>query len=155
MEHCSRRRYGIMYFFTCQITLNVKMHIERTLNSYRATAYLGASCIVGFPNERLFEQNIFPKSVRSWHFWESCISRNQNAKTNFQVGIEKNLVDHVWGVDQPERPENPIVPLELEFAGIPWESKVVQMREQMAKKKADVLILSALDEIAWYLPLRL
>ncbi len=45
--------------------------------------------------------------------------------------MEKNLVDHVWGTDQPERPENPIVPLELEFAGKSWEEKVRQIREQV------------------------
>jgi hypothetical protein len=39
-------------------------------------------------------------------------------------------VDHVWGTEQPERPENAIVPLELEFAGISWESKVADVRVQ-------------------------
>ena len=59
------------------------------------------------------------------------------------------MVDQVWGPDQPERPENPIVPLELDFAGVSWEAKVASAREQMAKKKADVLVLSALDEVCW------
>ena len=67
----------------------------------------------------------------------------------FQVGVEKNLIDHVWGNDQPPRPENAIVPLELEFAGISWEQKIGEVREQMLKKKADILVLSALDEVAW------
>ena len=31
--------------------------------------------------------------------------------------VPENLVDKVWGQDQPPRPENPVVPLEREFTG--------------------------------------
>ena len=46
----------------------------------------------------------------------------------YKVGVEKNLVDHVWGPEQPERPENAIVPLELEFCGLSWEEKIANVR---------------------------
>ena len=34
------------------------------------------------------------------------------------------------------------------FTGISWEDKVINVREKMKAKKADALILTALDEIA-------
>ncbi len=70
------------------------------------------------------------------------------------VGVKNNLVDAVWGTAQPDRPNQPIVPLELKFAGKSWEDKVVEMRQKMKEKEADVLVLSALDDIAWLLNLR-
>ena len=63
-------------------------------------------------------------------------------------------VDTVWGSNQPDRPNQPIVPLELKFSGKSWEEKVQDMKDQMKIKKADVLVLSALDDVAWLLNLR-
>ena len=45
------------------------------------------------------------------------------------VGVEANLVDRVWGADQPPRPANPVVPLEIQFAGEEWASKVTRVRD--------------------------
>ena len=42
----------------------------------------------------------------------------------------------------------------MKFTGKSWEDKVKEMREQMKLKKANVLILSALDDVAWVLNLR-
>ncbi len=68
--------------------------------------------------------------------------------------VSDNLVDRVWGGDQPERPENPVLPLEESFAGRSWEDKVSAAREAMREKRAHCLVLSALDEVAWMLNLR-
>merc|ERR1712223_1015983 len=70
------------------------------------------------------------------------------------VSVEKNLIDVIWGTDQPSYPDNPIQPLELEFCGKPWEEKVIEVRVSMIKAKASVLVLSALDDVAWLLNLR-
>ena len=42
----------------------------------------------------------------------------------------------------------------MKFTGKSWEDKVKEIREQMKLKKANVLILSALDDVAWVLNLR-
>ena len=70
------------------------------------------------------------------------------------VGVEDNLVDIVWGSERPSRPDNPIVHLDMEFSGEPWESKIQRTREAMRNKDCDLLVLSALDEVAWLLNLR-
>ena len=70
------------------------------------------------------------------------------------VAVEKNLVDVVWGSEQPPYPDNPVYPLGLEFCGKPWEEKVADARVSMIKAKCSALILSALDDVAWLLNLR-
>ena len=44
------------------------------------------------------------------------------------IEVKKNLVDLIWGSDQPNRPNQPIIPLELKFSGKSWEDKVQEMR---------------------------
>ena len=70
------------------------------------------------------------------------------------VPVEKNLIDVIWGADQPSYPDNPVQPLEIEFCGKTWEEKVADVRVSMIKAKANVLVLSALDDVAWLLNLR-
>ena len=67
------------------------------------------------------------------------------------IEVTNNLVDAVWGPEQPGQPNKPIVPLEIKFTGKSWEDKVKEMRDEMKAKKADVLVLSALDDVAWLL----
>lgn len=70
------------------------------------------------------------------------------------VGVKNNLIDTVWGSNQPEQPNQSIMPLEIKFTGKSWEDKVAEMRAKMKDKEVDVLVLSALDDIAWLLNLR-
>ena len=81
---------------------------------------------------------------------------NKIEKTVQSSGIElievtNDLVDVVWGSEQPGKPNKPIAPLEINFTGKSWEDKVQEMRDEMKAKKADVLVLSALDDVAWLL----
>ena len=77
------------------------------------------------------------------------------------VGVESNLVDVVWAADpnspqparwssilmQPDtvnfffRPEEPIFPLELQFTGRSWQSKVEEIRGVMKEKGCEALVL--------------
>ena len=77
------------------------------------------------------------------------------------VGVESNLVDHVWAADptspQPARwssilmqqfskrtfprPEEPIFPLELQFTGRSWQSKVEEIRGMLKEKGCEALVL--------------
>ena len=67
------------------------------------------------------------------------------------IEVTGNLVDAIWSSDQPGTPNKPIVPLEIKFTGKSWEDKVKEMRYEMNAKKADLLVLSALDDVAWLL----
>jgi Xaa-Pro aminopeptidase len=69
------------------------------------------------------------------------------------IMLERNLVDIVWN-NRPTPVWAPVWPLGLEFSGKKAQSKVTEIREEMMKNKADSMIISALDEIAWLLNLR-
>ena len=92
----------------------------------------------------------FLMPVSEWNSLTKCLN-GSNMKL---ISVKTNLVDQVWGSNQPDRPNQPILPLEMKFTGKSWEDKVKEIREQMKLKKADVLILSALDDVAWMLNLR-
>ncbi|CAD5113261.1 DgyrCDS2439 [Dimorphilus gyrociliatus] len=75
-------------------------------------------------------------------------------KANRQlVAVEENLIDKVW-TDQPPVPCNPISILDMKFAGKNWQDKVAECRTKMEAEGATILVLSALDEIAYLLNLR-
>ncbi|XP_063700058.1 xaa-Pro aminopeptidase ApepP [Culicoides brevitarsis] len=70
------------------------------------------------------------------------------------VGIEENLIDLVWAEKQPKAPQNKIIPLGLEHCGKKIGDKVKEIRAQMTENCCSVLVVSALDEIAWLMNLR-
>ncbi|XP_068708734.1 xaa-Pro aminopeptidase 1-like [Montipora foliosa] len=71
------------------------------------------------------------------------------------VFTEKNLVDLVWeDHDRPDPPNEGLMVLDISFTGKSWHDKVQEVRMTLAKKKADVLVVTALDEIAWLFNLR-
>lgn len=62
--------------------------------------------------------------------------------------IECNLVDIVWGADQPNKTLKAIIPLDLEFCGETVADKWAKVKNQINEKKCEIMIVSALDEIA-------
>ena len=65
-----------------------------------------------------------------------------------------DLIKPIWTEGRPAIPQDKLYPYSADFAGETVESKLTRMREQLAKKKADAMIISALDEIAWLLNIR-
>lgn len=68
--------------------------------------------------------------------------------------LEGNLIDKVWGNEQPAPTANTILPQPLEFSGCSAGKKVKSCREAMSKNKAKALVITALDEVAYILNLR-
>jgi Xaa-Pro aminopeptidase len=68
--------------------------------------------------------------------------------------VSENLVDLVWGDDQPARPNNPVVLLPEKYSGKDTATKLTELRKELEKKKAAAFVLSMLDEIAWLFNLR-
>ena len=65
-----------------------------------------------------------------------------------------DLIRPLWTEGRPAIPADKLYPYSSDFAGETVESKLARMREQLAAKKGDALIISALDEIAWLLNIR-
>ncbi|VEN58758.1 unnamed protein product [Callosobruchus maculatus] len=67
--------------------------------------------------------------------------------------VKKNLLEVIWK-DRPCRPANPINPLPYEYTGSTIRDKFSRVSEQIKEKNANHLVVTALDEIAYFLNLR-
>ena len=71
------------------------------------------------------------------------------------IGIMSvDLIKPLWTEGRPAIPQDKLSPYSADFAGETVESKLARMREKVAAKHGDSLIISALDEIAWLLNIR-
>lgn len=89
----------------------------------------------------------------SYRLWKP-IEKELLASDCCLIPVEDNLVDEVWGSEQPKITSNPIVTLDTKFAGQTVADKWSNVKQQMCEKKVQALVVSALDEIAWFLNLR-
>nr|CAA10526.2 aminopeptidase P [Drosophila melanogaster] len=89
----------------------------------------------------------------SFRVWKPIETELSSAECQL-VPIEGNLIDEVWGEDQPPQTSNKIITLKLEHSGVTIAKKWDVVRQQLKEKNADALVVSALDEIAWFLNLR-
>jgi Xaa-Pro aminopeptidase len=69
-------------------------------------------------------------------------------------GVEKDLVELVWGAERPAMPQGEMAVHPVVFAGQSSADKLTKLREAMAGRKVDAMFLGALDEVAWLLNLR-
>ena len=65
-----------------------------------------------------------------------------------------NLVDAVWGGDQPAPPSAPIVPHSVALAGVSCADKLTDLGAAVTAAGASALVLTSLDEVAWVFNLR-
>ena len=82
-------------------------------------------------------------------------SVNDFVEWNAQVQLKSiDLIRPLWVEGRPAIPADKLYPYSADFAGESVESKLARMREQLAVKHGNALIISALDEIAWLLNIR-
>ncbi|MED5482786.1 MAG: aminopeptidase P family protein [SAR324 cluster bacterium] len=97
----------------------------------------------------------FVMSPKEWSRYENAL---ENSNHSLKV-TTPNLVDSVWH-NRPNPPRNKIYPLALKYTGKSSAEKLANVRKEMNETgmvkdcKADVLLLSMLDEIAWLTNLR-
>uniref|UniRef100_A0A1I8N275 Metallopeptidase family M24 n=1 Tax=Musca domestica TaxID=7370 RepID=A0A1I8N275_MUSDO len=89
----------------------------------------------------------------SYRLWKP-IEKELSGADCCLIPVEENLVDIVWGEEQPKQTSNPIITLDTTFAGMTVSDKWANVKEKLTEKKAQALVVSALDEIAWFLNLR-
>jgi Xaa-Pro aminopeptidase len=70
------------------------------------------------------------------------------------VPVTENFIDLLWGSDRPERPSTEIFQLDNKFTGESVSSKLLRMREILAKSGSRGMVVSQLDEVAWLFNLR-
>ncbi|XP_033646170.1 xaa-Pro aminopeptidase 1-like [Asterias rubens] len=92
---------------------------------------------------------------------------NEKGKVLYLVSQTTNLVDTIWAADTPPQPSYPTDLLMIldatTYTGETWKEKIFQfpgdqsvrgLMKSLTPDVADVLVISALDEIAWLFNLR-
>ena len=72
------------------------------------------------------------------------------------VGIELisiDLIAKVW-TDRPALPQNPFFVFDTQFSGISTQEKLSNLRLALKKERANIFVMSALDDIAWLFNIR-
>uniref|UniRef100_A0A2P2HW66 Xaa-Pro aminopeptidase 1-like n=1 Tax=Hirondellea gigas TaxID=1518452 RepID=A0A2P2HW66_9CRUS len=85
--------------------------------------------------------------------WDQ-LSRELTGAGHELVAVQKNLVDCVWGEQQPARPVHPVVVLEERWTGRAFSKKILDVRDKLRGEDCCALVLTALDDIAYLLNLR-
>lgn len=70
------------------------------------------------------------------------------------VPITPNLIDLVWGNDQPKPSKAEVSILPLQYAGVSAFEKIKQLRKTIETRRGAGFVLTALDEVAWLFNLR-
>jgi Xaa-Pro aminopeptidase len=69
------------------------------------------------------------------------------------VATEDNPIDAIW-TDRPEPPLGPVVPHDMRYAGETATDKIARVRAELAKDKADTLIVSDPHAVSWLFNIR-
>lgn len=70
------------------------------------------------------------------------------------TSLRSNLVDEVWGAEQPPAPSAPVMVQPLRYTGCAAADKIARVQAALAKEGASALVITALDEIAWLFNIR-
>ena len=68
--------------------------------------------------------------------------------------VEKNLVDAVWGADQPDWPVTCVSIHHEEFTGRSVSLNMTEIMQKVEENKGEAILITKLDEIAWLTNLR-
>ena len=79
--------------------------------------------------------------------------RSAFGKAGILLRTDLDPAEELW-TDRPPIPKNKVEIQPLEFAGESAESKIERIRQALREQKAEGLVISQLDEIAWLLNLR-
>ena len=72
---------------------------------------------------------------------------------DISFSVDDDLIGEIWK-DRPALSCEPVMELDVKWAGETRADKIAKIREQMKAKNADVFVLTSLDDIAWLLNIR-
>ena len=70
-----------------------------------------------------------------------------------RFSVEEDLIGEIW-TERPALSCEPVMELEVKWAGESRAEKCARIRRKMQEKQADVFVLTSLDDIAWLLNIR-
>ncbi len=113
----------------------------------------GVPTIAEYLADELEEESIigFDGRTVTGQFVETISEKTDAKRMRFAGG--EDLVDFIWE-NRPKISAEPVWEMEASDTGESREEKLCAVREKMKEEGADMLLLTALDEIAWLLNLR-
>ena len=75
------------------------------------------------------------------------------AENEVSIVYEKDLFDQIW-TDRPQLSKAPVQILDVKYCGQSRSDKFKKIRSLMQEKKADLFVLTSLDDIAWLFNIR-
>ena len=72
---------------------------------------------------------------------------------NITFAVNEDLIGEIWR-ERPALSCEPVMELDVKWVGESRQDKIAGIREQMKAKKANIFILTSLDDIAWLLNIR-
>ncbi|XP_016961280.1 xaa-Pro aminopeptidase 2 [Drosophila biarmipes] len=127
--------------------LECDWEIYLTSGNVTVADWLGSK--IGFDKRVGADPHLVPHSL--WIEWE----RQLDNKLLKLVKVNTNLVDHIWGSERPETPNNQVINVhEKRFAGEKWQDKVKELRRQLSHLGCDAMVVTSLTEVAYLLNIR-
>ncbi|KAK3856778.1 hypothetical protein Pcinc_036921 [Petrolisthes cinctipes] len=82
------------------------------------------------------------------------LTRELQTEGHSLVPITHNLIDVLWAGGRPQRPANLVLPLEIKYTGCSTQEKLIRLRENLQEENVFMIVLTALDEVAYLYNLR-
>lgn len=113
----------------------------------------GVPVIEEFLASRLLEGMTlgFDGTTVSMALWRRIVRKLSDRQISFRTTVD--LCDRIWQ-SRPALPAHPAWVLQEQYAGEGSRQKLERVRESLRREKADYLLVTALDEIAWLLNIR-
>ncbi|MFL6798210.1 MAG: aminopeptidase P family protein [Xanthobacteraceae bacterium] len=138
-------------FVDGRYTLQAREQVEASLFSIEH--------VTEMPVERWIEQNLKPNDRIGYDPWlhtveaAEKISKPCAAVGAVAVAVASNPVDAIWR-DRPSPPLGAVVLHDLRFAGEDAPAKLARIRTELAKLRADALVVSDAHAVAWAFNIR-
>ena len=117
------------------------------------TGQPGVPAIAEYLRDHLQEKSVvgFDGRTVTERFVRTIAEKTDEKQITFEG--EEDLVDLIW-TERPLISTETVRELDVKYTGRSREEKLSDVRDKMRAKRADVLLLTALDEIAWLTNLR-
>lgn len=168
-EHSQARRFlsgftgsaGTLVVLNCEAGLwtdgRYFLQAERELNGSGISLYRmgedGVPTIGEFLKEKLPEGGVLGLDGRTVDAGFCEALRDTVGQAGLRINYEHDLAGDVWE-NRPPLPSAPAFLLEQRYAGVSSAQKLMELRQEMARKGASVHVLTTLDDIAWLFNIR-
>ncbi|MGZ3310818.1 MAG: aminopeptidase P family protein [Xanthobacteraceae bacterium] len=144
-------RERAVLFVDGRYTLQVREQVD--------TSLFAIEHLVETPPDRWIETNLTSADRLGYDPWLHTVESAERlaeacaAAGATLVAVEPDLIDAIWS-DRPAPPLGPITLHDLRFAGEAAEEKLARIRAELAKLRADALVVSDPHAVAWAFNIR-